>query len=187
MKITKNRHLAILFYFISINRNATSKELSKFTSSSIRTIKSDITIINELLDEDKICTIDSTKAKGYVLRVLDEDNMESFSSSIKSQYSFYKNESIEKMSRRIYIIQRILSSRNVKIDDIADELYLTRSALRDDLSWVTEFFKSYDLDIVVKPSKGLFYSGEEEKIRSIMVETFCSQYHNLQIILTMSI
>ena len=180
MKITKNRHLAILFYFISINRNATSKQLSEFTSSSIRTIKSDIAIINELLDEDKICTIDSTKAKGYVLRVLDEDNMEGFSYRIKSQYSFYKNESLEKMSRRIYIIQRILSSRNVKIDDIADELYLTRSALRDDLSWVTEFFKSYDLDIVVKPSKGLFYSGEEEKIRSIMVETFCSQYHNLQ-------
>lgn len=180
MRITNNRHLAILFYFFTIDKTATSEQLSEFTSSSVRTIKSDIIMINELLEKENICKVDSTKSKGYVLTILDKDGIASFSSRIKSEYSFYKNDNLEKMSRRIYIIQRILSSESVKIDDLADELFLTRSALKDDLVWITDFFKSYDIELYSKASKGLSYKGEEYNIRSIMVETFCSQYHELQ-------
>lgn len=180
MEITNNRHLAILYYFLSMNKVATSEQLSEFTSSSVRTIKSDIVKLNSLLEVKGICRIDSTKSKGYILVIQDETMMENFSNRIKSEYSFYKNESLEKISRRIYITQRILSSENVKIDDLADELYLTRSAIKDDLVWVTDFFKSYDIDLVSKPSKGLSYKGYEENIRSIMIEAFCSQYHDLQ-------
>lgn len=179
MKITLSRHLSILYYFIVIAPKATSKQLAQFTSTSVRSIKSDIAIINELLSEDGVCFIVANQAKGYEFKILDKEKYIDFSSKVRSEYSFFKNTNVEKMKRRLYITQRILSSKHVLVDDLADELYLTRFAIKDDLVWVTNFFKTYDLNLFSKANKGLSYQGDEYDIRFIMIETFCSQYHDL--------
>ncbi len=179
MKITLSRHLSILYYFIVIAPKATSKQLAQFTSTSVRSIKSDIAIINELLSEDGVCFIVANQAKGYEFKILDKEKYIDFSSKVRSEYSFFKNTNVEKMKRRLYITQRILSSEHVLVDDLADELYLTRFAIKDDLVWVTNFFKTYDLNLFSKANKGLSYQGDEYDIRFIMIETFCSQYHDL--------
>lgn len=179
MKITLSRHLSILYYFIVIAPKATSKQLAQFTSTSVRSIKSDIAIINELLSEDGVCFIVANQAKGYEFKILDKEKYIDFSSKVRSEYSFFKNTNVEKMKRRLYITQRISSSEHVLVDDLADELYLTRFAIKDDLVWVTNFFKTYDLNLFSKANKGLSYQGDEYDIRFIMIETFCSQYHDL--------
>lgn len=179
VKITLSRHLSILYYFIVIAPKATSKQLAQFTSTSVRSIKSDIAIINELLSEDGVCFIVANQAKGYEFKILDKEKYIDFSSKVRSEYSFFKNTNVEKMKRRLYITQRILSSEHVLVDDLADELYLTRFAIKDDLVWVTNFFKTYDLNLFSKANKGLSYQGDEYDIRFIMIETFCSQYHDL--------
>lgn len=181
MEIKNNRQLAILYYFISISKHATSESLSNFVHSSIRTIKSDISILNKMLSNEGICAIEVNKSEGYTFIILDIDEFSSFKDVIKSKYSFYRRRNIEKMTRRIYILQRILSSEEgVKLENLAEELYLSKSAIREDMAWVVSFCESYDVELISKPYEGYRYEGTEYNIRFLMVEAFCNQYHYVE-------
>lgn len=180
MGILSNRQLGILYYLIANDSYATSEQLADFTGSSIRTIKKEVSVLKERFDDGHCCTIDVSMAKGYFLKVNDNDSFYSFVCTIKSEYGFFKNTNIEKMNRRLYIIQRLLSSGFVKIENLCDELYLTRSSLKDDLVWVKCFLDSYKVKMFSKPNQGIGFIGKEYDLRFVMVETFCSQYHDLK-------
>lgn len=179
MKITKGRHLSILFAIMNHDGVVTSDDLADFSLSSARTVKSDIVELNEDLMKENIAQIISTRSKGYYLESLDTNKFAQFKEMVMKEYGFYKNEDLEKISRRIMIAQNLLCNEYTLVDDLADQLFLTKSAIKNDLAWVTAFFASYDIELVSVSGKGLTPKGSEENLRSLMVEVFCSQYHEI--------
>ena len=175
-----DRQLSILYLLLDKKTWVTSKQLADFSASSVRTIKSEITKVNEILMKENLMHIDAVTGQGYKLEKRAQIDFTDFENRIKSEYSFYKKYGVVKMSRRLHIMQRLLSSESVKIDDIADELYVSKSAIKHDMRWVGEFLASYGIQIVSRPIVGSCLIGDEKDIRVAMVETFCSQYYFIQ-------
>ena len=179
MEVRKGRHLLILKNIIGADRIITSEDLALNAHSSIRTIKSDIAELNEQLKAEGIGQIISTRSKGYVLKAIDASELEKLKHSVMIEAGFFQSDDMEKVTRRILIAQKILLKQSVKVDDLAEELYLTKSAIKDDMAWVKQFFESYDVKLVSHPRTGLTFNGGENNLRFLMMELFCSQYHDL--------
>lgn len=180
MKIEKSRHLSILYKILIHEGIITSDDLACATRASVRTIKNDICELNCMLLEDNIGSIVSEPFKGYQFVAVSDEQYEQFKTIVLNQHSFFKKQGLEKMTRRLYITQRLLLNEYTLVDDIADEMYLTKSAIKDDLKYVYNFFNSYDLSIETVVGKGLKVVGEEFQIRAIMVESFGSQYYSIE-------
>ncbi len=177
MKITNSRHLALLIAIMDHDGALTSEELAVFAMSSARTIKSDIAELNETMMQEGIAQITATRSKGYYLQIINAEKYAEFKQAVMREYGFFRYEKMEAVARKIMIAQRLLYNEYTLVDDLAEALYLTKTAIKSDLAWVTAFFASYEVEIVVVPGKGLTPKGKEEDIRSLMVEVFCSQYH----------
>ena len=147
MKITKGRHLSILFAIMNHDGVVTSDDLADFSLSSARTVKSDIAELNDELSKEEIAHIISTRSKGYYLEPIDTAKYLSFKEMVLKEYGFFRNEDMEKIARRIMMAQNLLYHEYTLVDDLADQLFLTKSAIKNDLAWVTSFFASYDVEL----------------------------------------
>ncbi len=170
----------ILKALIDAKKPLSAEELSKITKSSLRTIKSDIFALNGMCEEEGAVSIRSFKAKGYQMEVKDEEAFNEFSNNISILHSLYYGRSVEAVNRRIYILQRLLVNEQVLLEDLCEELFLSRSSIRKDIAWVNGFLGSYHLKLDSAVGRGYFVSGKEQDLRSAMVELRCSQYHEFQ-------
>ena len=66
MIVEKNRHLIILKNLLD-EENVTSEKLALLSFSSVRTIKSDLLYLKEILEKEKIVRIVAAQSKGYHL------------------------------------------------------------------------------------------------------------------------
>ncbi len=96
MKITKGRHLSILFAIMNHDGVVTSDDLADFSLSSARTVKSDIAELNDELSKEEIAHIISTRSKGYYLEPIDTAKYLSFKEMVLKEYGFFRNEDMEK-------------------------------------------------------------------------------------------
>lgn len=180
MKIEKNRHIIIFKTLIEANEPVTAETLAKLTKSSLRTIKNDISHLDSLCMEEDILHIRSFKAKGYAIEVKDEKKYEEFQNNISVLSTLFYGRNVESVNRRLYILQRFLVDEYVKIEDLCDELFLSRSSIRKDISWASKFLASYHIDLEAIVGRGYRASGKEQDLRSALVELRCSQYHEFQ-------
>ena len=180
MQFEKNRHLNILFYLLNAERPVTSAELADYCMASLRTIKSDVVYLNKELGQDGSARIASRKAVGYVLEVIDEEKFAELKNTVTILKDVFHNSSMELVNRRLYIVQKLLMEDYVKVEDIARQLYVSKSTISKELSWSVRFLKSFDIEVVSTPKMGLIIQGREQDIRSAMVEVHASQYHDFQ-------
>ena len=50
------------------------------------------------------------------------------------------------------------------------------------MAWASKFLESHHIKAKSVPGKGLCIFGKEQEIRSAMVEVFCSQYHDIELL-----
>ena len=50
------------------------------------------------------------------------------------------------------------------------------------MAWASKFLESHHIKAKSAPGKGLCIFGKEQEIRSAMVEVFCSQYHDIELL-----
>ncbi len=179
MRLEKYRHIIILRKLFEAKEPLTAEELSRAAKTSLRTVKSDILYLNSLSEREGIFSIDSYKAKGYQVRIRDEKGFKELQNNVDILYSLFYGKNVESVNRRIYILQRFLTDEFVLIDDLCEELYISRSSLRKDIAWANKFLESYHISLN-SSGNGYAVSGKEQDLRSAMVELRCSQYHEFQ-------
>lgn len=177
MKIEKNRHMMIMYNLVHAPGPLTAQQLGELSKASVRTVKSDVAYLNKELSRYSEARIVSHKARGYMVEADDPDELRKLISELDIMYSLFYNRSIESVNRRMYILQRLLTDEYVTADEISEQLYLTKSALRRDYAWTIRFLKSYRIEVVSVAGKGYHIVGREQDIRSALVEVHCSQYH----------
>lgn len=125
-------------------------DLSHFIQMSTRTVRTIIKTINEDIVGAKIIS----GTFGYKLSIDDPE--------IFLQYLQQDNVTQDAQSRFDYLFQRFIDNQNyIKIDDLCEELYLSRTQLKQSLKELRSYFNDYDLIIETKPHYGMYLDGTE--------------------------
>lgn len=169
VSIKNKRHIQIL-KILNNNSSIKSEELSNFVGVSSRTIRTDIKLLNDILNENG-AIIASEKGIGLTLEITDKDKFAKVNAdiyekkdSISDDFDFSIHE-----NRIDYIKSRLLfnSLRNKPItqQDLADEMFISLSTLKNSLKEVEKMLLKYDLKIISYKAKGILVYGDEFQVR----------------------
>lgn len=137
-----------------------SKALAEEIGCSTKTIQVEIKNINSELENVKI---DSIRGIGYKL-VGDVQ-------SIKEVKDETNNNDIDRIS---YILKRVLflyKDKTLKIENLADEMYVSLSTIKNDLKEVKAILQKYDLKIISKHKQGIGIDGDIENFKKCILES----------------
>ena len=160
------RNIKILKILFDSGDYVSSIRLADKLDLSVRTVKSEIKSINAIIS----CTnsyIKSKYGKGYRLQLGDQFD-KSLVEEKKVNHFFDSNQ-----ERIIYILRKLLLSDNfIKIDRLADDLYISRGLLTKILKDVRSQLKRFRLYVVNKPNYGIKIEGGERDKRLAISDYF---------------
>lgn len=148
-----------LLEIINSYEELSAKEIAKRLKVTDRTVLNYIKNINSSLGE-KIVEIKRSNNRDYYL---EKKNIKEFELIIESE----KPIDISLPEDRVKQIIRILTKNKkaIKIDDLADELFISRTTLVKDLKRVSLILQNYNIKLLGKQNEGIFISGNEMNIR----------------------
>ena len=153
-----NRWYRILELLVTQQR-LTLEEMRSDLNVSLSTLQKSIEQLNELLDSDL-----QIKQEGQLvsLEVYDYRRLEDIlAGSLRKESDF--NSSSKRTS---YLIKRLVrSSQPLLIDDLAEEIGVSRTTVNKDLRQVKELAEAYQVNILGRPNRGLEVSGSELNLR----------------------
>ena len=166
----------IRFLLETKEQYVTSNDLAVFCHVSVRTIKNDIKYINEILKHNG-AEVSAELFTGYTLIVSDRYLFNQFLSdnSVLAGTSAVMKP-VYPYERINYIIKKLLAiDYYVSIENLMDELYVSRSTITYDLKEVRNFFSEFNLEIRTKPNYGIILEGDEINKRLCISEYY---FHN---------
>ncbi|WP_449354243.1 BglG family transcription antiterminator [Virgibacillus natechei] len=149
----------------------TGKYLGNMNQVTSRTTREDVKRLNEWLSENG-ATIDAVMGHGYQLVIHDDEKFRTYLKSVfKEEMTSASMIPKSPEERTAYVIKRLLLGEGyVKLDDIADEVYVSRSTIQNDLKHVKHILDEYDISLESLPNYGLKVKGSELKLRFCMAE-----------------
>ncbi|MBR3050594.1 MAG: transcription antiterminator [Selenomonadaceae bacterium] len=144
-------------------------DIAKRLQVSSRTIRSDVKRLQELLEVHGI-KISAITNRGYKLERQDvHDVLMNVLPEISSQ------EVLSDKNKRLlylvgYFLEALLENKSVTQGELADEMYVALSSLKVYLNELREFLSGYFLQIVTYRNEGLRLRGDENDIRTCIVD-----------------
>lgn len=165
------RKMDILLYLLQHN-NVMSEELGQTLGISTRTLRNDIAQINFHIA--KFGSIQNSRGAGYTIVMKDMDLFLEFVK--KNTY-----EEMDSNQRHNYIIRVLIeANEGIKMEDLADELFISRSQLKIDMVNVRKELAAKDLQVKHSPYMGLYVEGDEFTKRQILTHHTQKQYEDLR-------
>ncbi|EMT6575844.1 MULTISPECIES: BglG family transcription antiterminator [Providencia] len=167
---TQQRHNQIFAQIL--NEVVPQDELAKNFSVSTRTIRSDINEINELIQPYRAHIV-YERGRGYRLNIEDEALFATF-----TQQNDEDNHIPRTSKERIdaLLLKLLMLSLPVKLDDIAEEWFISRGTLQQDMGAVREQLQKYQIALESIPHQGIRLNGSEWAVRACMTETLWRRY-----------
>ncbi|TCP21177.1 BglG family transcriptional antiterminator [Scopulibacillus darangshiensis] len=159
-----HRLLDILNEFLKTPSGLNRSFLSKMLNVSTKTIQNDIKALNEHITPIG-AKIESKRGNGYNLKI---ENQKDFQQFCIKFFQLHTDKVMTTQEERLtFILQRLLTSREfIKLNDLAEELYLSKATINLLMKDVTTILKEYDLSIEKRPYYGIHIKGNEFSIRS---------------------
>ena len=176
-----NRQQMILLQLSMAKGPVTSDQLAQMLECSSRRVKAEMTAVAEVLAKNGAKLI-SKRNQGYSIEVQDVDAYRSLYEllSLKAVNLTLANSNEE--SRLLYLARKLVASpRGVKAEELAEELYLSRSALREPLRRACIFCESFHLKTRYAAGQGIRVNGPEHLIRIAMTELFELHFHKARL------
>ena len=147
---------------ISVNR------LASLLHVTDRTIRSDIQIINEILEKNG-SKIKLKRKTGYYIEINDQEKYNAFLYSIKQNKM--NNLELDTSQDRIkYLLNILLYSNNyISLDDLADKIYVSKNTLQNYIKTLKNIFLKYNLEYISKTNVGIKVIGNENDKRKCLV------------------
>ncbi|WP_368901383.1 transcription antiterminator [Oceanobacillus oncorhynchi] len=182
MRSLTNRQEELLRFLLSKDTIISGEELAKRFSVTSRTVRNDVAVLASILSIDSGIKILSIRGKGYKIEIEDSSKLNSFLDSFTNSKDGFPVEPEERVN---YLLNRLLlSSEYLKLDDLAEELYVSRSTVQNDLLNVKVLLEKLGMNLLAKTSKGFIIEGEERRRRYAISERVISHLnnHNINII-----
>lgn len=158
MNIT-SRQLNIIKILLGSSEAISSMALSQEIGCSTKTIQSEIKDINKLFKNGRITSI---RGVGYKIEgSIDELNLD------KDVYN--------DIDRVQYILREMLKlsgqkDNTIKLEDLADSMYVSLSTIKNDIKEVKLVFDKYYIEVAKKHKQGLYLNANEEDIIKAIVD-----------------
>ncbi|WP_314140520.1 PRD domain-containing protein [Buttiauxella noackiae] len=160
-----NLRLAQLFEMLQ-NETLPQDELARRLSVSTRTVRTDITALNALMAGHGAQFVLS-RGEGYQLNIADRDLYQSLVQQPSRQLRIPRNSP----DRVHYLVVRFLTSAfSLKLEDLAEEWFVSRATLQSDMAEVREWLARYNLTIETRPRHGMKLFGSEMSVRACLTE-----------------
>lgn len=160
-----NQRLAQLFDLLQ-NETLPQEELARRFAVSTRTVRTDITVLNELL-ADHGASLVLNRGAGYQLKI---EDLPRYTALLQQSPSHLR---VPRTSpeRVHYLLTRFLTSAfSLKLEDLADEWFVSRTTLQSDMAEVREWLARYQLAIETKPRYGMKLFGTEVAMRTCLTD-----------------
>lgn len=155
---------SIIYELIKTEKAITISDLAEKFQVSQRTIRNDLNAINEILWENQLTGLE-LKSGGQIIRDSDFAAIQSFISD--GDFYFYKLSREER--KKISSALLINSSEYITLSMIADNLYVSRATIINDLDDIKVFIRTGNLDVLSHPNKGLRVEGKESDKRLFLM------------------
>ncbi|MEG0661615.1 MAG: BglG family transcription antiterminator [Anaerorhabdus sp.] len=153
-----------LFDILLSRDYVTSEELASILEVSSRTIRSDLKDLSEQLINHGVEIISKPKY-GNKLHILNQKKLDEFITEITKdeEECLIPSNSQERVQ---YLLEYLLAADSfVKIDDLCESLYISKSSISQDLKEVRKLLEEYNLKLIQKPSYGIKVEGKEFDFR----------------------
>ncbi|TNH94549.1 BglG family transcription antiterminator [Aeromonas sobria] len=154
------------------------EELARRLNVSTRTVRTDVATLNELIATHGAHLIHQ-RGSGYQLKIY---NQGLFDGLLAAQE---QESALPRTSReRVLHLQILLltAEQGIKLDDLADTWYLSRTALQGDMAEVREQLGHFRLGVESKPRLGMRIHGDETAIRACLTQLLYQELlHNTQL------
>lgn len=160
-----NQRLAQLFTLLQ-NETLPQEELAQRLSVSTRTVRADITALNELLLHYGAQFI-LTRGSGYQLVINDPSRYQTLEESVPKAQHIPRTAA----DRIHFLLVRFLTSAfSIKLEDLADAWFVSRATLQGDMVDVRERFQRYQLTLETRPRHGMKLFGSEVSVRACLTD-----------------
>lgn len=150
------RSREMLLLFAEQQKNWTISKLAKRFKVSERTIRNDISDINDYLKQQKIAQI----RFGSSGRLMIENDMKKVK-ELEDGSDFYTYR-LSKEERKILAAAILVQTRDhITLSNIAEMLYVSRATIINDLDGVKSFLETGNLHVISHSNKGLRLEGSE--------------------------
>lgn len=151
-----SRLMMILGELMGAKVPITSEYLASVIKVTSRTIRNDMKDLQAILEKNG-ADIKSVRGTGYELVVNNNQQFITFINEVfqdTAETSVGRPDSPEERIR--YIITRLLlSNKFVKLDHLADEIFVSRSTILNDVKDIKKILSRYGLSLEKKPNYGL--------------------------------
>lgn len=153
----------------------TSQEIASGIDVSNRTARKYLHLLEDALKQESLATIEAKQGNGYQLKIEDARRFDEFHlEEVKSQMASKDITTIQESNdRQYYILNRLFFEQSaVYVDAIADELFVSRSTISNDLVEIKKLITPYQIELQSKSNKGIFIVGNEQNIRHFIMNYF---------------
>ncbi|MDO4169543.1 MAG: PTS sugar transporter subunit IIA [Lachnospiraceae bacterium] len=160
----------------SDSRVVESKKIIKDYRISLKTLKADIVEINDFLNNQRMSSVKLNEDGNLVLL---EKNTTLIQNAIENMDTYsYK---MSREERQIYIIATLIKSDQfVTMQNLAKELNVSRNTILTDFEMVKDYFQAFQIDILMKSSKGIKVDCKQEKVEELLLELFRTMDENFE-------
>ncbi len=160
-----SQRLANLFDAL-VAESLPQEELARRFNVSTRTVRADIHDLNAILTDYGALLV-LNRGSGYQLNIHDEQRFATL-----RQQAPRRNRTPRSSAERIpaLMVRFLNSAYACKMEDLADEWYVSRGTLQSDMSEVRDRLARYDLTIETKPRHGMKLFGKEAAIRVCLTD-----------------
>ncbi len=160
-----NQRLAQLFTLLR-NETLPQDELAQRLSVSTRTVRADITALNALLAQYG-AQFTLNRGSGYQLKIDDRSRFQALEETATKTQHVPRTA----QERIHFLLVRFLTSAfSIKLEDLADEWFISRATLQNDMVEVRERFQRYQLTLETRPRHGMKLFGSEVSIRACLTD-----------------
>ncbi|PJN88563.1 BglG family transcription antiterminator [Bacillus sp. mrc49] len=144
--------------------------LAKLTNVSARTIQKDIKMLNDIVKQYGAC-IHSIRSVGYKLEINDPETFYLFIKEEQKRQGVETEVPGDTEERVLFLLRRLLLAEGyVKQEDLAEEMYVSKSTIQKLMKDVREKLAVYKLTLPSKSNFGLKIEGDEFNYRSCISE-----------------
>ncbi len=140
----------------------TSVDLASKLNLSSKTVRNEMKILKNVLEREGAHLI-SKSSIGYMLRIHDPRKYDLFLNSLQEVKSIPETP----QERIQYLLEVLLANGEqfVKLEDISDQIFISKPSLAADLKEVKRILKEYNLKLAVRSGYGIRVEGNEFDLR----------------------
>ncbi|WP_053217888.1 BglG family transcription antiterminator [Virgibacillus senegalensis] len=166
-----SRSTKILRELMAARSPLTSDYLANINQVTSRTTRQDVKQLDAILSPNG-AFVESIRGTGYNLHIEDDQKFRHFLHDVLNEQTGEAMLIPVLPEERIsYLIRRLLLADGfLKLDDLADEMHISKSTIQNDLKNAKKILANYDIHLESRPNYGLKATGSELKLRFCMAE-----------------